>query len=59
MAIYCDWKGQMSFDYAMKANVSSVVTIDKVGRIRFFTSGDVTAEQINELNELLKVLVRE
>jgi len=49
----------MSFDYVMKANVSNVVTIDKVGRIRFFTSGDVTAEQINELNELLKVLVRE
>ena len=35
------------------------IIIDKGGRIRFFTSGDVRAEQINELNELLKVLVRE
>jgi len=59
MAIYCDWNGQVSSDYEMKADVSNVVIIDKGGKIRFFTSGEGTAEQINELKELLKVLVRE
>ena len=43
MAIYCDWNGQMSSDYKMKADVSNVAIIDKGGKIRFFTSGDVTA----------------
>src|SRR6476659_3405415 len=57
MAIYCDWNGQVSSDYEMKADVINVVIIDKGGKIRFFTSGEGTAEQINELKELLKVLV--
>ena len=29
--MYCDWNGQMSSDYEMKANVSNVVIIDKGG----------------------------
>jgi predicted transcriptional regulator len=49
----------MSSDYKMKADVSNVVIIHKGGKIRFFTLGEATAEQINELKELLKVLVRE
>jgi hypothetical protein len=44
IAIYCDWQGKMASDYKMKADVSNVVIIDKSGRIRLFTSGDVTAE---------------
>jgi predicted transcriptional regulator len=59
MTIYCDWNGRMSTDYKMKADVSNIVIIDKVGRIRFFAVGEVTAEQINDIKELLKVLVRE
>ena len=57
--IYCDWDGKMSSDYGMKAGVSNVVIIDKSGRIRFLTSGDVTAEEIDDLKRLLIALTRE
>ena len=59
MTIYCDWNGRMSTDYKMKADVSNIVIIDKVGRIRFFAAGEVAAEQINDVKELLKVLTGE
>jgi hypothetical protein len=59
VTIYCDWEGKMASDYKMKADMSNVVIIDKSGRIKFFTSGEVTDEQINDLKELLKVLARE
>jgi hypothetical protein len=59
VAIYCDWNGKMSSDYKMKADVSNIVIIDKSGRIRFHTSGDVTAEEINDVKELLTALARE
>jgi len=59
VAIYCDWKGKMSSDYKMKADVNNIVIIDKGGRIRFFTSGEVKAEEINGVKELLKVLAGE
>lgn len=59
MAIYCDWDGKMSSDYKMKADVSNIVIIDKGGSIRFFTSGDVAAEEINDVKLLLKVLAGE
>jgi hypothetical protein len=35
----------MLSDYRMKDGVSNVVIIDKSKTIRFFTSGDVTAEE--------------
>ena len=57
--IYCDWDGKMSSDYGMNAGVSNVVIIDKSGRIRFLTSGDVTAEEIDDLKRLLIALTRE
>lgn len=59
MAIYCDWDGKMSSDYKMKADVSNIVIIDKGGSIRFFTAGEVTAEEINDVKLLLKVLAGE
>jgi len=59
MAIYCDWEGKMSSDYKMKADVSNIVIIDKGGRIRFFTAGEVKDEDINGVKELLIVLARE
>ena len=59
MAIYCDWNGKMSSNYKMKADVSNVVIIDKGGRIRFFTAGEVTDEEINDVKELLKALAGE
>jgi predicted transcriptional regulator len=59
MAIYCDWEGKMSSDYQMKADVSNIVIIDKGGRIRFFTSGEVKDEEINGVKELLIVLAGE
>jgi hypothetical protein len=59
MAIYCDWEGKMSSDYKMKADVSNIVIIDKGGRIRFFTAGEVKYEDINGVKELLIVLARE
>ena len=49
----------MASDYKMKDDVSNVVIIDKSGTIRFFTSGEVTDEQINDVKELLKMLARE
>ena len=59
VTIYCDWNGKMSSECEMKADVSNVVIIDKSGRIRFFTAGDVTAEEINNLKQLLIALTRE
>jgi len=59
VTIYCDWEGKIASDYKMKADVSNVVIIDKAGTIRFFTSGEVTDEQINDVKELLKMLARE
>lgn len=59
MKIYCDWSGNMSSDYRMKDGVSNVVIIDKGGRIRFFTSGDVTAGEIDEVKQLLIALTTE
>ena len=59
VVIYCDWEGKMSSDYKMKADVSNIVIIDKGGRIRFFTSGEVTDEEINNVKELLIALARE
>jgi hypothetical protein len=59
VAIYCDWKGKMSSDYKMKADVNNIVIIDKGGRIRFFTSGEVKAEEINDVKQLLKALAGE
>jgi hypothetical protein len=59
MTIYCDWNGGMSANYKMKADVSNIVIIDKIGRIRFFAAGEVTAEQIKDVKELLKALAVE
>jgi hypothetical protein len=59
MTIYCDWKGKMFSDYKMKDGVSNVVIIDKRQRIRFFTSGEVTANEIDYVKQLLKRLARE
>lgn len=59
MTIYCDWSGKMASDYKMKNNVSNVIIIDKSGRIRFFTSGDVAAEEIDDLKRLLIALTKE
>ena len=59
MTIYCDWNGRMSTDYKMKADVSNIVIIDKVGRIRFFAAGEVAPAQINDVKELLKSLAGE
>jgi len=57
--IYCDWNGKMSSDYGMKADVSNVVIIDKGGKIRFFTSGEIEDEDIRGVKELLIVLATE
>jgi predicted transcriptional regulator len=59
MTIYCDWEGKMFSDYKMKDGVSNVVITDKRGRIRFFTSGEVTDKEINDVKQLLKGLTRE
>ncbi len=59
LTIYGDWNGKMSSDYKMKAGMSNVVIIDKGGRIRFFTSGEVKPEEINAVKELLIALARE
>jgi predicted transcriptional regulator len=59
MAIYCDWSGKMSSDYKMKADVSNVVIIDKDGRIRFFSSGEVKDEEISGIKKLLIALASE
>ncbi len=59
VTIYCDWNGKVSSDYKMKAGMSNVVIIDKGGRIRFFTSGEVKPEEINGVKELLIALARE
>lgn len=59
VTIYCDWNGKMSSDYKMQANVSNVVIIDKRGKIRFFTSGEVPAAQIDDVKKLLQALAGE
>lgn len=57
--IYCDWGGKMASAYKMQDDVSNVVIIDKAGIIRFFTSGEVRGEQIDDAKKLLKVLAGE
>jgi predicted transcriptional regulator len=59
VTIYCDWDGKMSSDYKMQADVSNIVIIDKSGKIRFFTSGEVADEEINDVKQLLIVLAGE
>ncbi len=59
IAIYCDWNGKMSSDYRMKADESNILIIDKSGRVKFFTSGEVKAEDIHDVKELLKTLAAE
>lgn len=59
VAIYGDWNGKVSSDYKMKAEESNLLIIDKSGRIRFFTSGEVKDEEINNVKDLLKTLARE
>lgn len=49
----------MASDYKMKADVSNVAVIDKGGRIRFFASGEVTAEEIHDVKQLLIALAAE
>jgi predicted transcriptional regulator len=43
----------------MNADMSNIVIVDKGGRIRFFTSGEVKAEEINGDKELLQLLAGE
>jgi hypothetical protein len=57
--IYCDWKGKMLSDYQMKSDTSTIVIIDKGGRIRFITAGELKDEEIDDVKELLIALARE
>ena len=59
ISIYGDWDGKMFSDYKMKTDESNILIIDKDGRIKFFTSGEVKDEEINEVKELLKELAAE
>lgn len=59
VAIYCDWNGKMFSDYKMKTDENNIFIIDKSGRIRFFTSGEIKAEETNDVKELLKALAGE
>jgi predicted transcriptional regulator len=59
VAIYGDWNGKVSSDYKMKAEESNILIIDKSGRVKFFTSGEVKAEGIHDVKELLKTLAGE
>jgi hypothetical protein len=59
VVIYCDWNSKMSSNYGMKPDVSNVVIVDKRGRIRFFASGEVKPEMVNDVKELLKALAGE
>ena len=49
----------MSSDYKMKADVSNVVIVDKDGKIRFFSSGEVKDEEISGVKKLLIALASE
>ena len=57
--IFGDWDGKMFSAYRMKSDESNILLIDKGGRIRFFTSGKIKNEKINEVKELLKELATE
>ena len=59
VVICCDWSGKMFSDYRLKADKNNIFIIDKSGRIRFFTSGELNAEEINNVKELLKHLAAE
>lgn len=43
----------------MNCDVSNIVIVDKGRRIRFFTAGEVRAEEINGVKELFIALARE
>ena len=59
VAIYCDWNGKMFSDYKIKVDKNNIFIIDKGGRIRFFTSGEIKVEETNDVKELLKALAGE
>lgn len=59
VSIYCDWNGKMASNYKMKPGESNILIIDKSGRVKFFTSGEVKAEDIHNVKELLKTLAAE
>jgi predicted transcriptional regulator len=59
ITLYGDWDGKMFADYGMKDNESNFVIIDKKGLIRYRAAGKIEDEEIKNIIELLKNLLKE
>jgi len=57
--IYGDWDGKMLADYGMNDNESTYVIIDQEGIIRYFVSGHIEDEEIQNIITLLANLMPE
>ncbi|MCX5812174.1 MAG: redoxin domain-containing protein [Proteobacteria bacterium] len=56
LIVYGDWDGKMSTDYGMEDNKSNIVIIDRTGIIRFFKSGKLNNNEINQCKDLIQKL---
>jgi predicted transcriptional regulator len=59
LMIYGDWDGRMFADYKMEDNKSNIVIIDRKGIIRFFKSGKLKDNEINQCKELIRQIAGE
>lgn len=57
MTLYGDWDGRMARDYQMKDDESNLVIIDRKGIIRYFSSGRITDDEFQGIEDLLDRLV--
>jgi len=56
LTVYGDWDGSMSADYKMEDGKSNIVIIDRAGIVRYFKSGRLSSNEINQCKELIQKL---
>jgi predicted transcriptional regulator len=59
LTIYGDWDGKMLGDYGMQDNESNYIIIDKQGIVRYFASGKIEDNEIQNILALLTALIEE
>ncbi|MCS6900864.1 MAG: glycosyltransferase [Polyangiaceae bacterium] len=55
--IFCDWTGHVQVSYAFRKKTSSVVLLNKQGRVIFASEGKMSAEQRKQVIDLLRAEV--
>lgn len=55
--IFCDWTGHVQVSYAFRKKTSSIVLLNKQGRVIFASEGKMSAEQRKQAIDLLRAEV--